>query len=257
MNRLENKTALITGGASGLGLAAAELFAREGAIVILSDVDGERAAHEAERLSAAGATVRAIRHDVTSEADWSRVTGDILARDGALDVLVNNAGIAHLGNVEEAGFDEWRVQLAINLDGVFIGTQRAIRAMKTRGGSIINVSSIEGIVGEPNLAAYNASKGGVRLLTKSAALHCASRGYGVRVNSLHPGYTATPMVLAKLAAMPPEEACAVQADILGRIPLGRLAEPSEIAHAMLFLASDESRYMTGSELVIDGGYTAR
>jgi NAD(P)-dependent dehydrogenase (short-subunit alcohol dehydrogenase family) len=257
MKRLQDKVALITGAGSGLGLAAAELFAREGARVVLSDIDAERVGQEANRLSSADLQVSAVSHDVTKEQDWDRVIGEILGTAGRLDVLVNNAGIGRLGNVEEASLKDWRALLEINLDGVFLGTQKAIRAMKTRGGSIINVSSIEGIVGEPNLAAYNASKGGVRLLSKSAALHCAANGYGIRVNSLHPGYIVTPMVTGALAALPPDVAVALQTDIVSRIPLGRLAEPAEIAPAMLFLASDESRYMTGSELVIDGGYTAR
>lgn len=253
MSRLQGKTALITGAGSGLGLASAEAFAREGACVWLTDIDHARVQAEAERLSSAGHRVFAMAHDVTQEADWDRV----VAAAGTLDVLVNNAGIGRLGNVEEASLKDWRALLEINLDGVFLGTRKAILAMKGRGGSIINVSSIEGIVGEPNLAAYNASKGGVRLLTKSAALHCASRAYGIRVNSLHPGYIATPMVTATLAAMPADVAQALQADIVSRIPLGRLASADEIAPALVFLASDESRYMTGAELVIDGGYTAR
>lgn len=253
MNRLQGKTALITGAGSGLGLATAQSFAREGARVVLTDIDRSRVEAEAERLSAAGHAVTALAHDVTLEADWDRV----IAAAGTLDVLVNNAGIARLGSIEQAGLKEWRSVLEINLDGVFLGTQKAILAMKGRGGSIINVSSIEGIIGEPNLAAYNASKGGVRLLTKSAALHCAAHGYDIRVNSLHPGYIATPMVSGALATMPADVAQALQADIVSRIPLGRLALADEIAPALVFMASDESRYMTGSELVIDGGYTAR
>lgn len=253
MNRLQGKTALITGAGSGLGLATAQSFAREGARVVLTDIDRSRVEAEAERLSAAGHAVTALAHDVTLEADWDRV----IAAAGTLDVLVNNAGIARLGSIEQAGLKEWRSVLEINLDGVFLGTQKAILAMKGRGGSIINVSSIEGIIGEPNLAAYNASKGGVRLLTKSAALHCAANGYDIRVNSLHPGYIATPMVSGALATMPADVAQALQADIVSRIPLGRLALADEIAPALVFMASDESRYMTGSELVIDGGYTAR
>lgn len=253
MNRLQGKTALITGAGSGLGLATAQSFAREGARVVLTDIDRSRVEAEAERLSAAGHAVTALAHDVTLEADWDRV----IAAAGTLDVLVNNAGIARLGSVEQASLKDWRSVLEINLDGVFLGTQKAILAMKGRGGSIINVSSIEGIIGEPNLAAYNASKGGVRLLTKSAALHCAAHGYDIRVNSLHPGYIATPMVSGALATMPADVAQALQADIVSRIPLGRLALADEIAPALVFMASDESRYMTGSELVIDGGYTAR
>lgn len=181
----------------------------------------------------------------------------MIVATGALDVLVNNAGVGRLGSIEQASLADWRAVLEINLDGVFLGTQKAIAAMKERGGSIINVSSIEGIIGEPNLVAYNASKGGVRLLTKSAALHCAAHGYNIRVNSLHPGYIATPMVSGALASMPADMAQALQADIVNRIPLGRLALAEEIAPALVFMASDESCYMTGSELVIDGGYTAR
>lgn len=170
MNRLQGKTALITGAGSGLGLATAQCFAQEGARVVLTDIDHARVQAEAARLSAAGHDAVALAHDVTRESDWDRV----IAAAGALDVLVNNAGVGRLGSIEDASLQDWRAVLEINLDGVFLGTQKAIAAMKERGGSIINVSSIEGIVGEPNLAAYNASKGGVRLLTKSAALHCAA-----------------------------------------------------------------------------------
>ncbi len=254
MNRLKGKTALITGAGSGLGLATAQCFAQEGARVVLTDIDHARVEAEAQRLCAAGHDAAALAHDVTREADWDRV---IAAVGATLDVLVNNAGVGRLGNVEQASLQDWRAVLEINLDGVFLGTQKAIAAMKGRGGSIINVSSIEGLIGEPNLAAYNASKGGVRLLTKSAALHCAAQGYGIRVNSLHPGYIATPMVTGALAALPADVAQALQADIVSRIPLGRLALADEIAPALVFMASDESRYMTGAELVIDGGYTAR
>jgi len=254
MNRLQGKTALITGAGSGLGLATAQCFAQEGARVVLTDIDHARVQAEAARLSAAGHDAVALAHDVTREADWDRVIAGVGA---TLDVLVNNAGVGRLGSIEDASLQDWRAVLEINLDGVFLGTQKAIAAMKERGGSIINVSSIEGIVGEPNLAAYNASKGGVRLLTKSAALHCAAQGYGIRVNSLHPGYIATPMVTGALVALPADVAQALQADIVSRIPLGRLARAEEIAPALVFMASDESRYMTGAELVIDGGYTAR
>ncbi len=253
MSRLQGKTALITGAGSGLGLATAHCFALEGARVVLTDIDHARVQADAQRLCAAGHDAAALAHDVTRESDWDRV----IAAAGALDVLVNNAGVGRLGNVEQASLQDWRAVLEINLDGVFLGTQKAIAAMKGRGGSIINVSSIEGLIGEPNLAAYNASKGGVRLLTKSAALHCAAQGYGIRVNSLHPGYIATPMVTGALAALPADVAQALQADIVSRIPLGRLALAEEIAPALVFMASDESRYMTGAELVIDGGYTAR
>lgn len=172
-------------------------------------------------------------------------------------MLVNNAGIAVIAPIEQETLDGWRRTQAVNMEGVFLGTREAVRAMKGRGGSIINISSIEGLIGEPMAPAYNASKGGVRLFTKSAALYCAQSGLRVRVNSVHPGYVGTPLVANAIGALPPEQGAALTQDLIGRIPLGRLGEPRETANAVLFLASDESSYMTGSELVIDGGYTAK
>ena len=255
--RVSGKVVLITGGASGIGLASAEACAREGAVVVITDVNAEEGALQANRLAADGLNVEFLRQDASSEADWRRVVDDILGRHGRLDVLVNNAGIAVIASIEQETLEGWRRTQAVNMEGVFLGTREAIRAMKERGGSIINISSIEGIVGEPRVPAYNASKGGVRLLTKSVALYCAGQGYGIRVNSVHPGYVGTLLVANALGALPPDEAAALQTDLLGRIPLGRFGEPREIANVVLFLASDESSYMTGSELVVDGGYTAR
>jgi NAD(P)-dependent dehydrogenase (short-subunit alcohol dehydrogenase family) len=199
-----------------------------------------------KRLASEGLAVEFARQDAASEADWKRVVDGVLDRHGRLDVLVNNAGIAAIAPIEQETLDGWRRTQAVNMEGVFLGTREAIRAMKERGGSIVNISSIEGIIGDPMIPAYNASKGGVRIFTKSAALYCAQQGYGIRVNSIHPGY-----------ALPAEQAAALQQDLIARIPLGRLAEPREIANVVLFLASDESSYMTGSELVVDGGYTAK
>jgi NAD(P)-dependent dehydrogenase (short-subunit alcohol dehydrogenase family) len=159
--------------------------------------------------------------------------------------------------IEQETLEGWRRMQSVNMESVFLGTQAAIRVMKGHGGSIVNISSIEGIIGEPLVPAYNASKGGVRIFTKSAALHCAQEGYGIRVNSVHPGYVGTAMVADGLAGMPPEQAQAFQQELLARIPLGRLGEAVEIANTVLFLASDESSYVIGSELVVDGGYTAR
>lgn len=257
MGRMQDKVALVTGAASGIGLACAERLAAEGARVVLADIDAANGSAQARRLAEAGLAAEFVEHDVACEGHWSRVIGAVLARHGRLDALVNNAGIARVADVELETLDGWRETMAVNLDGVFLGTQAAIRAMRGRGGSIVNISSIDGIVGEPLVAAYTASKGGVRIFTKSAALHCARQGYGIRVNSVHPGFVMTPMVAGALAGMAPETAAAFQADLLGRIPLKRLADPIEIAHAVLFLASDESGYMTGAELVVDGGYTAR
>lgn len=257
MGRFSGKVAMITGAGSGIGLATAERFAQEGGAVVMTDIDAGRVKQEAQRLVQAGYAARAIVHDVTSEEAWNRAMAEAVSWQGKIDVLVNNAGIALLGTVEDSSFEDWRKTMAVNLDGVFLGTQKAIQAMKTSGGSIINISSIEGIIGEPMIAAYNASKGGVRILTKSAALHCAQQGYPIRVNSVHPGFVVTPMVSGAVALMGSEMGTAFQQEVIKRTPMGRLAQPSEIAGTIAFLASEDASYMTGSELIVDGGYTAR
>ena len=254
---MESKVTLITGGAAGLGLASAEACAREGAAVIITDVNVAGGEAQASRLLGEGLQVKFKRQDVTSEDEWIKTVDEVVSEYGKLDVLVNNAGIGKIVPIEQETLEGWRRTQAINMEGVFLGTREAIRVMKSHGGSIINISSIEGIIGEPLVPAYNASKGGVRIFTKSAALHCAREGYGIRVNSVHPGYVGTAMVVDAVSVLPAEEAQAFLQDLLTRIPLGRLGEPEEIANTVLFLASDESSYMTGSELVVDGGYTAR
>jgi len=255
--RVAGKVVLVTGAASGIGLASAEACAREGAVVIITDLNSKEGAVQARRLATDGLKVEFVPQDVASEADWRRVVDGILARHGRLDVLVNNAGIAVIAPIEQETLEGWRRTQAVNMEGVFLGTREAVRAMKGGSGSIVNISSIEGLVGDPLVPAYNASKGGVRILTKSVALYCAQQGYRIRVNSVHPGYVATPLVANAIGALPPDQAAALHQDLLGRIPMGRLGEPREIANVVLFLASDESSYMTGSELVVDGGYTAR
>jgi NAD(P)-dependent dehydrogenase (short-subunit alcohol dehydrogenase family) len=255
--RVAGKVILITGGASGIGLASAEACAREGGTVVITDVNVKQGQVQAARLVAGGFKVEFLQQDTTSEADWRRVIDAIVERHGGLDVLVNNAGIAVIAPLEQETLDGWRRTQAVNMEGVFLGCREAVRSMKGRGGSIVNISSIEGLIGEPLLPAYNASKGGVRIFTKSAALYCAQQGYGIRVNSVHPGYIVTPLMMDALATMPPEKAAALQQDLMGRIPLGRAGEPREVAAVVLFLASDESSYVTGSELVVDGGYTAK
>ena len=246
--------ALVTGGGSGIGEAICLRLAAEGATVVVADINESSASRVA---AAIGDRALAMHQDVTCEQRWRDVVAEILERFGRLDILVNNAGIALVGTAEDTTLSDWQATQRVNLDAVFLGTREAIKAMKTSGGSIINISSIEGIVGESKVAAYNASKGGVRIFTKSAALHCASEGYGIRVNSVHPGFIATAMVTDAVASMTEADGTAFQERIMGSIPMGRMGEPIDIANGVLFLASEESRYMTGSELVIDGGYIAR
>lgn len=255
--RVKDKVALVTGAGSGIGEAICKRLAEEGANVVVTDINGEQASRVANEITASSGSALAITQDVTDEAGWQTVIDAALAQFDKLDVLVNNAGIVIAGNVEEATLEDWQRTQNVNLDAVFLGTREAIRAMKDKGGSIVNISSIEGIVGEAKTAAYNASKGGVRIFTKSAALHCAKEGYNIRVNSVHPGFVLTAMVENALEAMPVDEAAEFREQITCNIPVARMGEPVDIANGVLFLASDESQYMTGSELVIDGGYTAK
>ncbi|BAK85203.1 oxidoreductase [Komagataeibacter medellinensis NBRC 3288] len=256
MGRVSAKVALVTGAALGIGKATALLLAREGAKVVVADMKEQEGHAVVAEIEAAGGEALFVSLNVTVEEDWSKAMTAIKARFGRLDIAVNNAGIAYTGTVESTSLADWRRVQAVNLDGVFLGTRYAVEAMKPQGGgSIINLSSIEGLVGDPTLAAYNASKGGVRLFTKSAALHCARSGYRIRVNSVHPGYIWTPMVQGLTADTPDQEAA--RQKLIDLHPLGHLGEADDIAYGILFLASDESKFMTGSELVIDGGYTAQ
>lgn len=253
MNRFSNRVILVTGAARGIGRATAEQFALEGGVVIASDFDLAELESAFADLKARGRTIETCRHDVTKPAQWKQVVDDIIARHGRLDVLVNNAGIGEFACIESTTLEQWQRVMAVNLDGTFHGLQSGIAAMKTKGGVIVNVASIAANVGEPLLAAYCATKGGVSQLTKCAALDCARRGYGIRINSIHPGYTLTKMVTDALATLGPAAAEFTEAATKA-IPLGRLAELIEIARPILFLASDDASYMVGSELVVDGGF---
>jgi NAD(P)-dependent dehydrogenase (short-subunit alcohol dehydrogenase family) len=256
MKRVQDKVCLVSGGARGLGLAAAEALLQEGARVLITDLDQAAGEAEEARLGERGFPIRFMLQDVTRAEQWTTVLDHIASVWGGPDVVVNNAGIAALADVEKESLAHWKATLAVNLDGVFLGTQAGIARMKSRGGSIINIASIEGLIGEPLIPAYNASKGGVRLFSRSAAIHCARAGYPIRINCVCPGFAETQMVGAAVASLPPGEAQAFVGRTLARIPMGRFAQPAEIAQAVLFLASNESSYITGSDLVVDGGMTA-
>lgn len=259
MARLTGKCVLITGGARGLGRAYAECLTGYGAKVMLTDLNDEAVQATAKLLRAGGAEAHALAQDVTDEAGWERVVTETVKKLGGLNVLVNNAGIGMFADIEHCSFADWRKTQAVNLDAVFLGTRAGVRHMKDHGGgSIINISSIEGLIGDPLLPAYNASKGGVRLLTKSAALYCARQNYGIRVNSVHPGYVMTDLVKSVLDALPEADAKAAENDLkINKTPMGRFGTAHEIAELVAFLASGESSYSTGSEFVADGGYTAQ
>lgn len=256
MNRVEGKTALVTGAGLGLGRATALLLAREGARVVATDIKERDGNSVVDEIIADGGEAMFLRQDVSNEAAWAATVAATVDRFGKLDVLVNNAGIVLGADTESTTLQQWRALMSINLDGVFLGTKAAITAMKqSGGGSIVNLSSIAGIIGIAGAAAYCSSKGGVRNFTKAVALECARAGNRIRVNSIHPGYIWTPMVENFLALAP--DPVAARAAAAAAHPVGHMGEPDDVAYGVLYLASDESKFVTGAELVIDGGYTAQ
>lgn len=254
MDRVKNKVAIITGAAGGLGKAEASLLATEGAKVVLTDLDGVEIEKAAGEITARGCQAISFRHDVTDEADWNRIIERTVREFGRLDVLVNNAGVIIYKKIEDTSLEEWRWLMSVNLDGVFLGTKCAIAAMKkTGGGSIINIASVAGLIGNPDASAYHASKGGVRSFSKAAAIECSKAGYSydIRVNSIYPGVIDTKMA----DDLKKDEDKYKTA--MGWHAVGHFGEPQDVAYGVLYLASDESKFLTGSELVIDGGWTAR
>ena len=258
MGRLAGKTAFISGGARGLGAEMARLLHGEGANVMVTDIledEGHALANDHENMTF-------MAHDVLQEDQWIAAIGATKEAYGGLDVLVNNAGIAHNATtIEETSYEQWRKVVGIDLDAVFLGCKHGVGLMKDGGGSIVNISSIYGIVGSAGQAPYHAAKGGVRLLTKALAVELAQLGYGIRVNSVHPGFVGTDMVRDGLRqavenGLMPGENEAIEI-LTMQTPIGRLGVPRDIANAVLFLASEESAWMTGAELVVDGGYTAQ
>lgn len=255
--RLKDKVAILTGAAAampgelmGFGGAAAHLFVREGAKVVLTDIRDDLGERSAAALREGGADARYMHLDVTSEEDWTRVVEATMAAFGRLDILFNNAGTANPMKVEDMPLEVWEQELAVHAKGVFLGTRAVISAMRQGGGgSIVNTSSVMGLVGSPTTPAYSAAKGAIALFTKSAALQYAKEN--IRINSVHPGYADTPLTEERFADP------AVRESLLKRTPMGRLGTATDIANGVLFLASDESSWVTGSALVIDGGMTAQ
>lgn len=251
---LTGRVALVTGAASagGLGFAAARIMARQGASVFLTDIDGASAEARAAELRELGLAARAMPHDVTDEAAWSSVVAAAVEAFGKLDIVVNNAGIAVLRPMSEMTKEDWDRQLAVNLDSVYLGTKAALDQMRSQGGggSIVNMSSVAGLVGVPGTAAYAASKAGVRVFSKTVALEAAREN--IRVNTVHPGMIWTDM--QKVAIADNKE---VFDQIVQAVPMGRLGEPDDIGAMVAFLASDDAKYITGAEFVVDGGMVAQ
>lgn len=253
--RVAGKKALVTGAAQGLGAAIAGMLAREGAQVVIADINRAGAEEVARAINAEQGAGRAsaVTLDVSDAAAWPRAIAEAAAAMNGLSVLVNNAGVAPVGSIESLDPGVWDQAMAINVDSVFHGCRAALPVMREHGpGSIVNISSIAGLIASHAFVAYNASKAAVWMLTKSIALHCAREGYDIRCNSVHPTFVRTPL-LRGLARGTDEER---EAKLARQVPIGRIAEPDDVAYAVLYLASDESRMMTASELKLDGGISA-
>ncbi|MDN6900219.1 SDR family oxidoreductase [Oenococcus sicerae] len=251
-DRLKNKVAIVTGGTLGIGLSIVDLYLKEGAKVVFT---GRRQAVGEQALATLGnpANTKFVVHDASDEEGWKKLFADTIAEFGKVDILVNNAGIGEAGDVEHTDYAQWRRTMDINLDGVYFGTHYGVINMKnpkSGDASIINMSSIEGLVGDPDLFAYNATKGALRIMSKSAALYCARNDYNLRVNTIHPGYIKTPLV---------ENLDGAEAAMSDRTktPLGHIGVPDDIGWLAVYLGSEESKFAVGSEFTVDGGYTAQ
>ena len=256
--RVAGKKALVTGAAQGLGAAQAAMLAREGAQVLLADINAEGAASQAAKINAelGAGTAHSVKLDVTQEADWVAAMDVVQQAFGGLSVLVNNAGMGVRGNIETCTLEDWHRGFAVNVDSVFLGCQKALPLMKdNQPGSIINISSIAGLIASDTMPGYNASKAAVWMLTKSVALYCAKMGWDIRCNSVHPTFIDTP-ILDGIVASSGKEKDVIMDKLARQIPLKRVGQPDDIANGVLYLASDESRFMTGAELKLDGGISA-
>ena len=250
VNGLAGKVVVVTGAASGLGLADARLLASQGAHVVMTDIDDARGPVLAEEIGALF-----IAHDVSDEGRWGQVMLEVESKYGRLDGLVNNAGVAHIANIENTSLEVWRNTLAIHLDGTFFGCQAAIRLMKVSGGgSIVNMSSTAALVGIPDYLAYSAAKGGIRSMTKAIAIHCRRERLKIRCNSVHPGSINTPMVHHALKALVDVDLGAMEDQEKARLAMG-IGEPDDVAHMVSYLLSDVSKHVNGTEMVVDNGDT--
>jgi 3(or 17)beta-hydroxysteroid dehydrogenase len=258
MGRLDNKVAIVTGSAEGIGKATAVLFAKEGAQVVVADINETKGQEVVEEIKQAGGDAIFFMLDVTNEKQWQSLMKTTTDKYGKLNVIVNNAGISRAKDIENTSLKDWNEIMGVNATGVFLGTKFAIESMKNNGElcSIINRSSIDGQIAESGLFAYCASKGAVTILTKSAALCCGEKGYKIRVNSVHPGYVHTALTEeeARGYGLEPEE---YFVKVGKQHPLGCIGEPNDIAYIDVYLASDESKWTTGAEFVVDGGWTAQ
>lgn len=272
MGQIDGKVAIITGAGSGIGRACAQVLVREGAAIMATDIDTDGLTETARLVDSVGGRIMTRHQDVVDEAAWDTVFAETEAAFGAPSILVNNAGIAIAGALADYSLEDWRLQMAVNVDSVFLGTRAAMRAMSGRGGSIINISSVAGLRGAAGASAYCTSKGAVRLFTKAAAVECAQLGTGIRVNSVHPGIIDTPIwqksITRMTEAMDADRIAALtahsganqmDADMIAAqsSPMGRAGRPEEVAELVLFLASDASSYISGQEHVVDGAMTAR
>ncbi|KGO31568.1 SDR family oxidoreductase [Oenococcus alcoholitolerans] len=252
VDRLKGKVAIVTGGTLGIGLSIVDLYLKEGAKVVFTG-RRENVGKKAYQDLGSPKNAKFVVHDAADEEGWKKLFADTIAEFGKVDILVNNAGIGVPGNVENTDYAQWRQTMDVNLDGVYLGTHYGVINMKnpqSGDASIINMSSIEGLVGDPNLFAYNATKGALRIMSKSAAIYCANQDYNLRINTIHPGYIKTPLVDKIQGA---EEMMSQRT----KTPMGHVGVPDDIGWLAVYLGSEESKFATGAEFTVDGGYTAQ